>query len=44
MLPATDEHQSRRGKVVDAALEMADKLVTTQYDVLRSVVRVRTTR
>ena len=28
-----------RQKVIDAALEMADKLVTTQYEFLRSVVR-----
>ena len=26
-------------KVVDAALEMADKLTTTQYEFLRTVVR-----
>ena len=38
-LPAIGERPSRREKVVDAALEMADTLVTTQYDFLRSVVR-----
>jgi hypothetical protein len=38
-LPALGEHPSRRESVIDAALDMADKLVTTQYDFLRSVVR-----
>ena len=38
-LPALGGHPSRREKIIDAALEMADKLVTTQYDFLRSVVR-----
>ena len=33
------DHPSRRETVIDAALDMADKLVTTQYDFLRSVVR-----
>ncbi len=37
-LPAGGEGTSRREKVVDAALEMADRLVTTQYDFLRGVV------
>lgn len=37
-LPAIGERPSRREKVIDAALEMADRLVTTQYDFLRSVV------
>ncbi len=32
-------HPSRRETVIDAALDMADKLVTTQYQFLRSVVR-----
>jgi hypothetical protein len=32
------EHPSRREHVIDAALDMADKLVTTQYDFLRGVV------
>ncbi len=38
-LPALGGHPSRREAVIDAALEMADKLVTTQYEFLRSVVR-----
>jgi hypothetical protein len=38
-LPALGERPSRREKVVDAALEMADKLTTTQYEFLRTVVR-----
>ncbi len=38
-LPAIGGHPSRRETVIDAALEMADRLVTTQYDFLRSVVR-----
>jgi predicted HAD superfamily Cof-like phosphohydrolase len=38
-LPAIGERPSRREKVIDAALEMADKLTTTQYEVLRTVVR-----
>lgn len=38
-LPAGGDGPSRRDAVVDAALDMADKLVTTQYDFLRSVVR-----
>jgi hypothetical protein len=38
-LPAIGGHPSRREAVIDAALEMADKLVTTQYEFLRSVVR-----
>ena len=38
-LPALGERPSRREAVIDAALDMADKLVTTQYDFLRSVVR-----
>ena len=33
-----DEHPSRRQEIVDAALEMADRLVHTQYDFLRKVV------
>jgi hypothetical protein len=38
-LPAVDdEHPSRRQEIVDAALEMADRLVHTQYDFLRKVV------
>jgi len=38
-LPAIGNRPSRRETVIDAALEMADRLVTTQYDFLRSVVR-----
>ncbi len=33
-----DDHPSRRKTVVDAALDMADKLVKTQYEFIRSVV------
>ena len=33
-----DEHPSRRQEVVDAALEMADRLVRAQYDFIRKVV------
>ena len=33
-----DDHPSRRNTIVDAALDMADKLVKTQYEFLRSVV------
>jgi hypothetical protein len=32
-----DEHPSRRQDVIDAALEMADQLVHTEYDFLRKV-------
>ena len=32
-------HGEERSKVIDAAFEMADRLVQTQYDFLRSVVR-----
>lgn len=39
VLPASGEHPSRREHVIDAALDMADKLVTTQYEFLRGVVR-----
>ena len=38
-LPALGDRPSRRETVIDAALDMADHLVTTQYDFLRSVVR-----
>ncbi len=38
-LPALgDGHPSRRQEIVDAALEMSDRLVRTQYDFLRKVV------
>ena len=38
-LPGKDDHDhpSRREAVIDAALDMADRLVTTQYEFLRSV-------
>jgi hypothetical protein len=32
------EGPSKRGEIVDSALEMADRLVRTQYDFLRKVV------
>ena len=38
-LPALGGRPSRRERVIDAALEMADKLTTTQYEFLRTVVR-----
>ena len=38
-LPALGERPSRRQEVIDAAMEMSDRLVHTQYDFLRSVVR-----
>jgi hypothetical protein len=38
-LPATGDRSSRRDSVIDAALDMADKLVAAQYDFLRHVVR-----
>lgn len=38
-LPAIGDRPTRRETVINAALEMADKLVTAQYDFLRSVVR-----
>ncbi|HYM46452.1 MAG TPA: hypothetical protein VES65_09905 [Solirubrobacteraceae bacterium] len=38
-LPALGERPSRRQEVVDAAMEMADRLVHTQYDFIRSVVQ-----
>lgn len=37
-LPAPGERPSRRQEIVDAALEMADRLVHTQYDFLHKVV------
>ena len=37
-LPAIGEHPSRREEIIDAAMEMADRLVHTQYDFLRKVV------
>jgi hypothetical protein len=38
-LPAVGERPSRRQEVVDSAMEMADRLVHTQYDFIRSVVQ-----
>jgi hypothetical protein len=39
-LPALGgERPSRRQEVVDAAMEMADRLVHTQYDFIRNVVQ-----
>ena len=37
-LPPRGQGPSRRQEVVDSALEMADRLVHTQYDFLREVV------
>jgi hypothetical protein len=37
-LPAHDEGPSRREEITDSALEMAQRLVRTQYDFLRKVV------
>jgi hypothetical protein len=37
-LPALGDRPSRRQEIVDAAMEMADRLVHTQYDFLRKVV------
>ncbi|OBI00415.1 hypothetical protein [Mycobacterium sp. E2733] len=34
----SDDQPSRRNTIIDAALEMADKLVKTQYEFIRSVV------
>ena len=38
-LPARAEGTAKRQEIVDAALEMADRLVRTQYDFLRNVVQ-----
>lgn len=38
-LPAIGKHPGRRDKVIDAALDMADRLVTSQYEFLHSVLR-----
>ncbi len=38
-MPAhSDDQPSRRNTIIDAALDMADKLVETQYEFIRSVV------
>ncbi len=34
-----DEHPSRRQDIIDAALQMADELVHTEYDFLSKVAR-----
>jgi N-acetylglucosamine kinase-like BadF-type ATPase len=38
-LPTIGDRPSRRETVIDGALEMAEKLVSTQYNFLRSVVQ-----
>ncbi|MEO3760660.1 hypothetical protein ABGB19_20545 [Mycobacterium sp. B14F4] len=38
-MPAKEDRPAGRETVIDAALDMADRLVTTQYEFLRSVVR-----
>ncbi len=37
-LPALGEAPSRRQEVVDSAMEMADRLVHTQYEFIRKVI------
>jgi hypothetical protein len=37
-LPSLGEHPSTRQGIIDAALEMADRLVHTQYEFIRKVV------
>jgi hypothetical protein len=37
-LPAHGEGPSKRQEIVDSALEMADRLVHTQYDFIRKVI------
>jgi hypothetical protein len=37
-LPGHGEGQSRRQEVVDSAMQMADRLVHTQYDFIRKVI------
>jgi hypothetical protein len=37
-LPALGDGPSRRQEVIDAAMEMADRLVHTQYDFMRKIV------
>jgi hypothetical protein len=38
-LPAIGERPSRRQRIIDGAMEMADRLVHTQYTFLRDVVQ-----
>lgn len=37
-LPAQGEGPSRRQEVIDSAMEMADRLVHTQYEFIRNVI------
>jgi hypothetical protein len=37
-LPPHDGEQTRRGEIVDSAMQMADSLVRTQYEFVRKVV------
>ena len=39
VLPALGERPSRRETIIGAAVDMADRLVTTQYNFIRNVVR-----
>jgi hypothetical protein len=38
-LPTLGDRPSKRQDVIDAAMEMADRLVRTQYDFIRNVVQ-----
>jgi hypothetical protein len=38
-LPALGDRPTRRREIVDAAMEMADRLVQTQYEFLKKVVQ-----
>jgi hypothetical protein len=38
-LPALGDRSSKRQEIVDSAMEMADRLVHTQYEFLRNVVQ-----
>lgn len=38
-VPTLGERPTQRDAVIDAALDMADRLVATQYEFLRNVVR-----
>jgi hypothetical protein len=38
-LPAHGEGPSRRQEIVDSAMEMADRLVHTQYEFIRKVIQ-----
>jgi hypothetical protein len=38
-LPPHDQETTRRGEIVDSAMEMADRLVSAQYEFVRKVVR-----